>query len=253
MKQIYNFCLFTFFALATTSMSFAQNTPVFTNAQGTAGTLDGVPFTISVTTNYSTTVSNQNLSVAGYAGAPLSASQPCFEYAINATGSLTITFATPITNLKLYLVYWRNQQATFNHNYNLISGTLAQVVSANEISTTSYSHAVLEFPGPITTLIINRNGFVGYEALSFANGIWLGAEDWNKTASNFKLFPNPSSDYIQVSGLTETENYTLNNILGAEVGRGEISGNEKISVADLTKGVYFLKFEKGKTIKFVKE
>jgi len=30
-----------------------------------------------------------------------------------------------------------------------------------------------------------------------------------------KIFPNPSSDFIQVSGLTEIENYKICNILGA--------------------------------------
>lgn len=69
---------------------------------------------------------------------------------------------------------------------------------------------------------------------------------------NVALYPNPASEFIQISGLTDTEKYKLYNVLGEEVLRGEISENKKIDIKSVTKGIYFLKFEKGKTFKFVK-
>ena len=75
----------------------------------------------------------------------------------------------------------------------------------------------------------------------------------NNLTKLFKIFPNPSSDFIQISGLTKTENYRIYNIIGAEINNGNVSDNEKIDVKNLTSGLYFLKFENGNTIKFIKE
>ena len=48
------------------------------------------------------------------------------------------------------------------------------------------------------------------------------------------------------------EIYKIYDVLGAEVLKGEISENKKIDIKNLRQGVYFLKFEKGNTFKFVK-
>ena len=68
-----------------------------------------------------------------------------------------------------------------------------------------------------------------------------------------KVYPNPTSDFIQISGLTTSKNYAIYNILGAKITRGNISENEMIDVKGFTSGVYFLKFDNGNTIKFLKE
>ncbi len=68
-----------------------------------------------------------------------------------------------------------------------------------------------------------------------------------------KLFPNPSTENIQVAGLTKTENYRIYNILGKEISNSTISANEKINIQNMSNGLYFLKFDNGNTIKFIKE
>lgn len=80
----------------------------------------------------------------------------------------------------------------------------------------------------------------------------LGLNNFN-FGNNSKLFPNPSQDFVQISGLTKTENYGIFNILGKEVTNGSISGDEKIDIKNLTNGSYFLKFKDGKAFKFIKE
>ena len=67
------------------------------------------------------------------------------------------------------------------------------------------------------------------------------------------LYPNPTSDLIQISGLTNQENYRLYNQLGKELIGGSIFNNDKIDVQNLTNGLYFLKFKNGNTLKFLKE
>ncbi|WP_417291073.1 T9SS type A sorting domain-containing protein [Corallibacter sp.] len=66
------------------------------------------------------------------------------------------------------------------------------------------------------------------------------------------IYPNPSNDYIQITGLTGNEKYTLYNILGTEIKKGFISNNEQIDIRDFTNGLYFLKFDNGNTMKFIK-
>ena len=46
------------------------------------------------------------------------------------------------------------------------------------------------------------------------------------------LFPNPSSEFIEVSGLTENQEYTIFNIRGAEIKNGIISNNEQINIGN---------------------
>jgi hypothetical protein len=256
MKQFYNLFLFAIFAL-TTTLSYAQNAAVYTNSTATTGTLGGVPFTIAISSSSNSYQSSWNLSTSEYSGAPLSNSQPGFTYNQPATdGDITITFDSPITNLKLYIVVWRNMEISFNHPFTVLSGNSnLQTPTNTQVTTTAYASGVLEFSGAITSLVFTRisGGNSGYQLFTFAEGTWLSNPDWNETANIISLFPNPSSNFIQLSGLTKTENYKMYNVLGAEVKQGEVFENEKINTSDLTKGVYFLKLENGNTIKFVKD
>ena len=80
----------------------------------------------------------------------------------------------------------------------------------------------------------------------------LSTPDFEQDNNTIKFYPNPSSDFIQISGLTKAMNYSLYNILGAKLSEGTVSNDENIAVQDLTNGVYILKFENGSTIKFMK-
>ncbi|NNC49057.1 MAG: T9SS type A sorting domain-containing protein [Flaviramulus sp.] len=80
----------------------------------------------------------------------------------------------------------------------------------------------------------------------------LDINDFEKQLK-IKLFPNPASDYIQISGLDKGEMYSIYNVLGTKVDAGFISNYEKIDVQNIAKGLYFLKLESGNTIKFSRE
>ena len=71
--------------------------------------------------------------------------------------------------------------------------------------------------------------------------------------NSIKIHPNPTQEFINVSGLIETEKYSILNKLGQVVKKGIISENEKINIQNLTNGFYFLKFQNGNVIKFIKE
>jgi hypothetical protein len=67
------------------------------------------------------------------------------------------------------------------------------------------------------------------------------------------VFPNPTKDFISVSGLSQTVSYNIFSVLGAKVSNGSVSNNEKIDVQSLTNGVYFMELEEGHTTKFIKK
>jgi hypothetical protein len=69
----------------------------------------------------------------------------------------------------------------------------------------------------------------------------------------YKIYPNPTSDFIKISGLNNIENYTIYNVLGVEIKKGIVSNNEKIDIKNLTNGLYFLQFKIENTLKFIKE
>ena len=73
------------------------------------------------------------------------------------------------------------------------------------------------------------------------------------TSSPPKVFPNPSNKSITIHGLTKKEKYKIYNTIGREMNSGSINNNDKIDIQHLTNGLYFLKFDNGNTIKFIKE
>jgi hypothetical protein len=67
------------------------------------------------------------------------------------------------------------------------------------------------------------------------------------------VFPNPSTDFVQVSGLTENKNYEIYNVLGAQIKKGTVNNNEQIDIQNLRSGLYLLKFKNENTVKIKKK
>ncbi|WP_445737658.1 T9SS type A sorting domain-containing protein [Mariniflexile sp.] len=88
---------------------------------------------------------------------------------------------------------------------------------------------------------------------SYTSAITLSTKNVEISKNTLKVFPNPANDFIQVLGLTETEQYEVFSILGTKVNKGSIAVNEKIDIQNLTNGLYLLKFKNGSTINFIKK
>ena len=91
------------------------------------------------------------------------------------------------------------------------------------------------------------------ESLLYLNESNLGININTETKTKLSLYPNPSNEYINISGLKENENYTVWNTFGIKVKNGKISNLEKINIQNFTNGVYYLEFENGYSLKFIKE
>jgi hypothetical protein len=103
------------------------------------------------------------------------------------------------------------------------------------------------------TVTSNHGGDdTGFAEIAFASGGTLSLEttEGNKP---IEIYPNPSSDFIQISNLNSNEKYAIYNSVGQKVRSGIVSKNDKIDIQNLTNGFYYIKLENGYFIKFLKE
>jgi hypothetical protein len=81
----------------------------------------------------------------------------------------------------------------------------------------------------------------------------LSTNNFELASENIQLYPNPTEKYISLSNLKKQQNYTIYNVLGAQVKKGTISNIENIDVRYFLKGMYLLKLDNGNTFKFFKK
>ncbi len=103
--------------------------------------------------------------------------------------------------------------------------------------------------------VLNKNEYIVVGSKPFDNEIYLAkfntllsVED-NKN-NNITLFPNPSSDFIQVEGVNSTDKYEIRDLLGNIVGEGIYLN--KIDISQFSTGFYYLKIN-NQTIKYIKK
>lgn len=80
----------------------------------------------------------------------------------------------------------------------------------------------------------------------------LSVDTFENTNIGLSLYPNPANNVVKINGLKSNKNYTIHNALGAIVKKGTVANNTEIAVSDLAKGLYFLKLEDNRTLKFIK-
>jgi hypothetical protein len=131
--------------------SSALSGAIWTSA--TTGTLNGISFTL--TNSRSSSISSWDLSDTNFSSAPLSINQDMGEIAHG--DDWVITFAAPISNLKLYLKYWRTASYVFDQPLSILSGTGFTSPNSNTISLSGWGNGIIEFIGPITTLSVNSS------------------------------------------------------------------------------------------------
>ncbi len=148
------------------------------DATGTTGTLDGVGFTVTRSGDsdpYPTTF-DMNDDAWDWAG-----SQSTLEYEVSRGSNITISFESAVSDLKLYLIYFRSGGSTggwdqydFNHSFTT-NANFSGETSGNSVTTTSgYTNGVLTFNGSITTLTISTDG----------NASWSGDQQFALAASD---------------------------------------------------------------------
>ena len=67
------------------------------------------------------------------------------------------------------------------------------------------------------------------------------------------IYPNPSTNFIQITGLKSVKNYEIFDIIGSKIAQGTIEKYKRIDVNEFKKGIYFIRLENDKSIRFLKK
>ena len=67
------------------------------------------------------------------------------------------------------------------------------------------------------------------------------------------LYPNPSSNYLQIAGLTTKQTFTIYNVLGMQVQKGIVFPGKKIDITGLSMGIYSIQFGNTYGLQFIKK
>lgn len=223
----------------------------FTN--GISGALTSV--NVGIQSDYCTETSVVNGTATIYAGTcsgTVLTSEPFSFPADNAFSMREITFSTPAT---------------------MITGqvyTLELMVTPNQFCRNGRRPVMASLQWRVVTegADINNCSFLSYGGgVAYGNCTELSWDlilqtyissvlSVNDFATNkgVKIYPNPSNDYINISGLSKSKNYKIYSAQGNEISNGIITtNNEKVNIQNLSDGMYFIRFDDGNTIKFVKE
>lgn len=113
--------------------------------------------------------------------------------------------------------------------------------------------------------ITDENIYLSVEFTSWSQGSGGGfsyKRSTNNTTTSIKenisqektnVFPNPSAAFIQITGLSKVQNYEIFDVVGSKIKQGILEKNKRIETKDFKKGVYFLRLENGKSLRFLKK
>ncbi len=152
--------------------------------------------------------------------------------------------------------------ATWNTVFNKAGSALATLTA----NTTSF------VPTSATDWLANTVDLSAYDNTSnvvikftgtsgFGNNLFLDDIVATSTLSNnevlgqssLKLYPNPTSDYVKVSGLNDSRDYAIYNLLGMKVAQGTINNNDSLDVRSLSSGLFILEIAGYKANRFIKK
>jgi len=132
------------------------------------------------------------------------------------------------------------------------SGIYAYYTSVDENHNSAYPYAIgPTFYGNVTGELVTS---IDEPTTNYNN---LGVEDFDFSAMNMKLYPNPAQDFItiQSEALPYDLKIELINVLGQVVQRGEILQGSTLSIIEINtlySGLYFVNLSRGKNSKTYK-
>lgn len=101
------------------------------------------------------------------------------------------------------------------------------------------------------TLLLAFFLFIGLIAFSQNRSKKLSSTQLSKDLVELKLFPNPATNYIGISGnVDEVENLKIFNLVGKEMKNYKVTEGATYFVGDLVKGLYLVQLtdRKGKAL-----
>ena len=122
------------------------------------------------------------------------------------------------------------------------------LAAPNPVKTVLYS----DIPSPVDIEVNDMGIFVMHEnpnrIILLKNT--LGIDKISKPV--LKLYPNPTSDYLEFTDIFTPTEYVIYDTFGKTVSKGRLEPKSKIEINQLSTGIYFLHLKNNTPIKFVK-
>jgi Secretion system C-terminal sorting domain len=121
-------------------------------------------------------------------------------------------------------------------------------------SNNTYTGVQHSFNSAFPSTLTGANTYKGLDYLYFLSldcGNTLSAKSFESN-NDITIHPNPSSSFITITGNLSEKKYSILNALGSIVQQGTLTDNATIDIQRLSKGVYFIRLEKTKAIRFLK-
>lgn len=165
---------------------------------------------------YEVPVQDQSITFDLGADATKTMGDATFELTATASSGLDITYTSSDETI-----------ATITGSTVTILGVGTTTITASQVGNDFYN-AAADITQTLTVNDVNSGGVVtSLERLE------------NNTIS---LYPNPTSDIIQIEGLTGIVSFTLVDVQGQEVLSGQAEDNFELDLSDLASGIYTLTF-----------
>lgn len=197
-----------------------------------------------VNTPYALEFHGDDLYVAGYSSNKVSkidTSSPNTSATSVITG-LSLPVGLTLNGEDLYIA-----EAGRRINQDIISKI--NVTSSNPTATT----VVTGLYNPISGLIVYNNILYISENYKISKFELPHLSTNNFDIENVLAYPNPTFDYVKMSGISSPEPYKIYSISGAVLEKGVVAQNKNIDVQHLSAGTYFLKLNDSRVVKFVKK
>ena len=196
-------------------------------------------------------------------------------------------YTDPVTELILPMTYGDSFTDTFEHETEYIWGDISLETGTVEVTADAHGDLILPYGTLENTLRVKyvrigeekqygyvwTNTFVYYKwyDLEYGNEIAffsiqedLGNEPFlsfryisemdytsikdQSSANKLKIYPNPTSEYFQISGADSGSEYELINQQGQAVLSGFLSEEERIYTTEFSTGIYFLEIKNNKGV-----
>ena len=121
-------------------------------------------------------------------------------------------------------------------------------------SNNTYTGVQHSFNRAFPSTLTGANTYKGLDYLDFLSldcGNTLSAKSFESN-NDITIHPNPSSSFITITGNLSEKKYSILNALGSIVQQGTLTDNATIDIQRVSKGVYFIRLEKTKAIRFLK-
>jgi hypothetical protein len=158
----------------------------------------------------------------------------------------------PESDIKGYHVYYGGFNGySFSNKIDVGKDTtyiLTEVAITDTIAVTAYD-SIYNDTKELASTIVNDNMVNGNESWYSYAIVSAQTEVKSKTINSIKIYPNPTTNAFQLSGIEGVSTVTLSDLSGRLLISKEISSNETVSVSTLPNGIYLATIQSNNTRK----